>query len=110
MSRMNDDANGIGKAKRKRGSVNNADRLQAFASGGKTGEATWGDCSEERMQAVVHGITALGGAVTFGLSRDKGAHSLTLMLDGQRVPLWFNGGADLDEELDGVLQTLKHIT
>lgn len=95
--------------KRKRGTVNNDNRLQAFTSGGKAGEASWGGCDSERLQGVVDGITALGGAVTFGLSRDKGAHSLTLMLGGNRAPLWFNGDADLDDELDGVLATLKAI-
>ena len=109
MSRIQDELNGLDKKKGKRGSVNNENRLQAFASGGSPGQANWGECSPERIQGVVHGITSLGGAVTFGLSRDKGAHSLTLMLDGKRVPLWFNGGADLDEELDGVLLTLTHI-
>lgn len=93
----------------KRGSVDNAGRLQAFIQKDKLGDATWGECDPERLQAVVHEITALGGAVTFGLSRDYGAHSLTLMLDSKRVPLWFNQGADIDEGLDGVLSTLETI-
>ncbi len=96
--------------KKSRGSVRNDSRLQAFANGGGNGYGDWGACDPKRMQAVVVGITSLGGAVTFGLSRDMGAHSLTLLLDGSRQTLWFNGGADLDEELERVTVTLEDIT
>ncbi len=89
-----------------RGTVRNPDRLAAFASGSGSGGADWGGCDPERLQTVVVKITELGGAITFGLSRDAGAHSLTLMLDGSRQTLWFNGGADLNIELEGVADTL----
>ncbi len=94
------------KKKGARGSVRNDNRLSAFASGGVTGGGDWGACDPRRLQAVVVGITVLGGAVTFGLSRDGGAHSLTLLLDSNRQTLWFNGDADLDEELEAVKSTL----
>lgn len=96
-----------GKAKSKsRGSVNNKSRLQAFAGRGATGGADWGGCDPKWIQGVVVGITALGGAATFGTSRDMGAHSLTLLLDEEKTTLWFNGEADLDEELEAVIATL----
>lgn len=90
-----------------RGSVRNDDRLQVFAKGRGAGGADWGACDPKRIQSVLVKITCLGGAVTFGLSRDKGAHSMTLLLDGNRQTLWFNGDANLDEELDGVAATLE---
>lgn len=99
-----------GTGKKTRGSTRNLDRLAAFTSGGGTGHADWGACDPARIQTVVVKITAMGGAITLGLSRDMGAHSLTLLLDGQRTTLWFNGNADLDEELDAVsakLDTLE---
>lgn len=89
-----------------RGSVRNEDRLSIFADRSGGGEADWGNCDPKWMLAVVVKITLLGGAVTFGLSRDQGAHSLTLLLDQGRQTLWFNGGADLDNELEGVLAVL----
>ncbi len=89
-----------------RGSVRNGDRLSAFAGGNEQGSADWGGCDPGRLQAVVVAITSLGGAITIGLSRDGGAHSLTLLLDGSRKTLWFNGKADLDEELGLVHDTL----
>lgn len=98
-----------GKNSSARGSVRNTDRLAAFSSGGGEGSADWGACDPARLQAVVVGITSLGGAVTFGLSRDLGAHSCTLLLDGNRTTLWFNGGADLDAELEKVSDTLADL-
>ena len=109
MARNDGNSKQVGGSKKTRGSVRNTDRLAAFSSGKGEGGADWGTCDPTRLQAVVIGITALGGAVTFGLSRDMGAHSCTLLLDGNRTTLWFNGGADLDEELDGVAATLADL-
>lgn len=97
------------RGKSRRGSVKNSARLDAFADRRSTGEADWKNCDPKRLQAVVVAITRMGGAVTVGLSRDKGAHSMTLLLDGGRETLWFNGDADLDDELlsvEGVLDSM----
>jgi len=106
---QNNGSKGI-KGKEKRGSVNNGNRLAAFAKGGPAGGADWGGCDPARLQAVVIGITQLGGAVTFGMSRNKGAHSLTLLLDKNRETLWFNGDAELDDELLDVAAALEAMT
>lgn len=89
-----------------RGSVNNAGRLAAFKGRAKAGGADWGGCNPGWIQALVVKITGLGGAVTIGLSRDRGAYSVTLLLDQQRETLWFNGDADLDAELEEVVAVL----
>ncbi len=102
-------ARSSGPAKKTRGSTRNTDRLAAFSSGTGKGGAGWGTCDPARLQAVVVAITELGGAITLGLSRDLGAHSLTLLLDGNRTTLWFNGNADLDEKLVEVETTLEQI-
>ncbi len=94
---------------KKRGSVRNDDRLEAFAKGRGQGTAEWDTADCALLKAVVCSITALGGAITFGLSRDQGAHSLTLMLDNHRRTLWFNGDAVLDDELQLVIDTLKQM-
>jgi len=109
MGAMQNNVQKVSKSKGKRGTVRNADRLSAFANGSGSGEASWGDCDAKRIQAVLVAITALGGAATFGLSRDGGAHSLTLLLDGSRKTLWFNGDADLDDELNVVMGTLENM-
>lgn len=90
----------------KRGSVRNDRRLDAFAQRRKASPADWGGCDPGRLQAIIVGVTAIGGAATFGTSRDGGAYSVTLMLDNHRETLWFNGDADLDAELQSVIDTL----
>lgn len=89
-----------------RGSVKNKSRLEAFGKQSGQGSADWGTCSPERLQVVVVEITGMGGAITLGLSRDEGAHMLTLLLDDGKTTLWFNGNSDLDEELQAVYETL----
>lgn len=94
----------------KRGSVNNAGRLAAFADSRGKGDFDWGACDPRWLQDVVVLITSMGGAITIGRSRDGGAGSVTLLLDGDRQTLWFNGDADLNGELErvrAVLETMR---
>lgn len=105
---------GDGDNKRKgktRGSVDNATRLSRLgelSQGG--GKADWGEALPENIAAVVMCVTRIGGAASFGLSRDRGAYNLTLFLDGERTTLWFNGDAALDEELVKVVLKLDAIS
>lgn len=109
MSRVRDEQEGASKGTKKRGSTDNASRLAAFARSSNSSGADWGACDPDKLQGVVVAITGLGGAVTIGLSRDGGAHSMTLLLDDSRETLWFNGNADLNVELDLVLGKLESI-
>lgn len=102
------DREGTGQRKNKRGSVNNANRLAGLTGGkDKTATADWGACDPRWLQAIAVAITRLGGAVTYSVSRDGGAYGLRLFLDDQSTPLWFNGDADLDVELEKVLAYLE---
>lgn len=105
---------GDGDNKRKgkaRGSTDNASRLAGLGGAkGAAGAADWGEAMPENITAVILGVTRLGGAASFGLSRDKGAYNLTLFLDGERQTLWFNGDAALDEELMKVVIYLDGIS
>jgi hypothetical protein len=105
MKQQIQDAKRAGKGRR--GSQNSARRLDAFKTSAKEGSAEWSTCDSLLLLEVVDTITGLGGAITLGLSRDQGAHSLTLLLDSARTTLWFNGDADLDEKLREVLVTLQ---
>lgn len=90
-----------------RGSVNNGNRLDAFAAGADRAEADWGGCSPEKLHGVIVQITAMGGAIILGLSRDLGSHSLTLLLNGEKQSLYYNGAADLDAAMDEVAAKLE---
>ncbi|KKL06207.1 hypothetical protein LCGC14_2598330 [marine sediment metagenome] len=97
---------GVDKINGKRGSTKNKNRLEAFSKATSGSGADWSSVDAAKLRTVVSLITALGGAVTFGMSRNNGAYSITLMLDDHRETLWFNGSADMDEELEGVAMTL----
>ncbi len=105
---------GDGENKRKgkaRGTADNGSRLARLGElSQQSGTADWGEALPENVAAVVMGVTRLGGAASFGLSRDKGAYNLTLFLDGERTTLWFNGDAALDEELTKVIIKLDAIS
>lgn len=98
------------RSKSGRGSTDNKGRLAAFTEHSGRGDADWGNCSSNELHAVVQAITRLGGAITIGLSRDQGAYSMTLLLDKKRETLWFNGDADLDDEMAKVLGILDSLT
>jgi len=105
-----DDFKDAGKLKKsKRGSVKNKSRLEAFALAAKKGSAGWQTCHSEVLLGVVVAITRLGGAITLGMSRNNGSHSLTLLLDDSRETFWFNGDADLDAELAAVQNVLDSL-
>lgn len=106
---MGHDANETERPKRSRGSVNNKGRLDELlgARGGPKRRADWGEADPRWIAAVVIAVTVAGGAVTFSTSRDGGAYGLTVMLDGDRKTLWFNGDADLDAELEQVFHAFE---
>lgn len=91
-----------------RGATDNAGRLHALVSGNgdKRVVVNWDDVAPDLLAKVVYLTVGLGGAVSFGRSRDGGATSLTLFLDGERQTLWFNGDAVLDDELEKVVAFL----
>lgn len=96
------------RGKNNRGSTNNVRRLRGLrAPGPANGGSLWSECTPDYLAAVVVSVTGLGGAVTFGLSRDGGASSVTILLEDERETLWFNGDAELEVELQKVLTFLE---
>jgi hypothetical protein len=90
-----------------RGSVNNGKRLASLlarTAAGGIGKADWGNARPEWVLAVICAVGKMGGLTSFGYSRDGNAYNLTILLDGERETLWFNGDADLDEELRRVYE------
>lgn len=97
-------------AKSTRGSANNERRLSSILNHGSEtgpGKADWSSADPRWIAAVVVAISRVGGLASFGLSRDQGAHSLTILLDGERQTLWFNASADLDVELQKVFEAFN---
>ncbi len=97
--------------KKSRGASNVGKKLEGFGKAqGAAGTCDWGEAMPENISAVVLGITRIGGAVSFGLSRDKGAYNVTLMLEGERRTVWINGNEPLDEKLTEIIIQLDGIS
>ena len=88
----------VGKGKRsprrgaegKRG-AGGAGRLAGlFGSDAPSDEMEWGSVDARFIAWVTVNVTILGGAVTFGRSRDRGALMVTLLLDGDRSTRWIS--------------------
>lgn len=88
----------------KRGSVNNEGRLKKLLNktGNGGGKADWTGADPRWVAAVVTAVTGQGGAVSFGYSRDGGAYSVGVFLDGDRETLWINGSAEINDELEAI--------
>lgn len=79
----------------------------AFGSGSSDMERQWDDCDPSYLAWILRGISNLGGAVTFGRSRDKAALSVTLLLDGERNTVWIAPRDDLEAVLTEIAEKLE---
>lgn len=91
----------------KRGKTKNLDRLKALTKGPAGGAATWRMADPKLVHAVIVAIADMGGAVLFGHSMDGGSYSMSLYLNKDKTTIWFNGDAELDEELQVVIDELN---
>lgn len=91
----------------KRGSTNNKKRLDSLRAKAKSHSgADWDNATPESLQGLIVATQNIGGAITFGLSRDGGAYMVTILLDGDRETFWYNGEADLAAELYDLHESL----
>lgn len=92
-----------------RGAVDNDKRLAKLTGKASGGTASWGGASPEWVAAIVVLVSSAGGAVRFGLSRDKGSYSVGLYLGSETETIWFNGDVQLDDALGELYHKLVPI-
>jgi len=61
--------------------------------------ADWGTVTPEVIHTLVASVTAIGGAVRFGYSRDGGAYSIGILGDGEPYTEYFRPNDDIDARL-----------
>lgn len=88
----------------KKGSKRGATKVESRLAGlggtsPEAGGADWGDAHPDNVIAALLGVTRLGGAISFGLSRDKGAFNITIFLDGEKRTVWVSSAESVDEAL-----------
>lgn len=64
--------------------------------------ADWGGIDADRIRSVVAAISAIGGAVRFGYSRDGGAYSVGIYGDGKP----FTEFKPATDDIEGWLETI----
>lgn len=98
------------KKKGKRGPTNVARSLDGLGQGkGQTGGADYAEADFSFIAGIIIETTRRGGAVSLGLSRDKGAYNVTIFLDGDRRTVWINGDSDLNVELEKILHFIASL-
>lgn len=108
--RAEEQANGRQRSKHKAQGSQTPGRLQE-AFGAQQGQDTqsgmdWAEVDSRHIAWVVVNASAIGGAVTFGKSRDGGALMVTLLLDGDRKTWWISPRDDAVETLTFIAEVL----
>ena len=98
------------KKKSRRGATNVGRSLEGLGQAkGQTGGADYAEADFALVAGIIIETTRRGGAVSFGLSRDKGAYNVTVFLDGDRRTIWINGGDDINRELEKILHFMASL-
>lgn len=98
------------RGQKSRGAPNVARRLEGLGSGTReSGPAEWRAADPQLVLAVVVETTRLGGMVSFSLTRDAGAYVVTVMLDGDRRPVYISASEDVNAELEKIAVYLDSI-
>lgn len=93
-----------------RGAANIARSLDGLGQGKvSTGDADWNAANPVWVLGIVVEATRLGGLVSFSLTRDAGAFVVTVMLDGDRRPVYISSSEDLNAELEKILHFLAAV-
>lgn len=69
----------------------------------------WGEVDPSGIVAITTQVSALGGAVLFGGSRDRGALQLTVHLEGDKAVFWFSSAADAESEMADLYEKLNKL-
>jgi len=84
--------------------------LDELFLGAAANVADWGSASPGAVLEVIVAMSSVGGAVTFGLSRDGGAYMLTFLLDGSRKTDWLPGDGLLDAWLENAAYLIRTLS
>jgi hypothetical protein len=93
-----------------RGAPNVARSLEGLGQGTREfNHADWNAATANLVLGVVVEVTRLGGMASFSLTRDGGAFVVTVLLDGDRRPVYVSGSEDIDAELEKIIHFLASL-
>lgn len=87
-----------------RGAVNVGGALAGLGQAGTRGNAAadWRTVDFTWLAGVVIETTSRGGMVSFGLSRDRGAYSINIFLEGDSRKIWVSSEEDINAKLEEI--------
>lgn len=71
--------------------------------------AHWESADFSWVAGIIVETTKRGGAASFGLSRDKGAYNVTILMDGERKTVWISSSDDMNGELEKIYHFMKSL-
>lgn len=77
-------------------------REERRRSRGQASVADWGAADPGRIVSLISTVTAQNGLCSFGYTRDLGAYTLTVILDGERYTDYCRPTEDIDSFLDNL--------
>lgn len=69
----------------------------------------WADVDPRHIMWVLTAITAVGGAITYGRSRDGGSLMVALLLDGERETKWISPRDEPEAILTAIAERLESL-
>lgn len=91
----------------KKSSGSLANKWKAMGTGGNVAGARWEDCDSAAVLGLVACVTAQGGAITLGVTRDGGALAITVMDGDARFKEYIPSNTDLNEALWNITEQLQ---
>lgn len=79
---------------------------KALGTAGTSSEMAWDEVDPRYIAWIIINATRVGGAATFGRSRDGGALMVTILLDGDRVTRWIAPHDDCEQALQKIAEQL----
>lgn len=85
-------------------------RLRGLGSAHEeTSRFSWTEALPELVAAVVISVARRGGLASFGATRDGGAGTVTIFLDGDRTTVYIKPSESVDDKLAEIVDFMSNI-
>lgn len=96
----------------KRTDTNNATnavrrRMERRANRGNGATADWDSCDSRMLQNLIATVTAFGGTITFGYTRDGGAYYVNYYVDLESIKEYVRPTENIDAWLEAEIEAWK---
>jgi len=76
---------------------------------GQASICDWGTVDSERIVALISAVASQGGLCSFGYTRDTGAYTVTVIMDGERYTDYCRATEDVGQFLDDLREDYQDL-